>query len=202
MKITNDIIEKLQKKDYTVVHFASSDEAKQYVLSSIAEGKSIGFGGSVTVDSLHLYEELQQKGHPVFWHWKTGVEARTPAMTAEVFLCSVNAMDSEGNLYNIDGTGNRVGALCFGPKEVFLIVGSNKLVDGGEKEAIDRIKTEACGKNARRLNLNTYCAQFDKCVGSSGCDSKQRMCKVFQKLEKQPNGRIFHIVLVDEPLGY
>lgn len=202
MKITDEIIEKLEKKDYTVEHFATAEEAKAYVLSNISEGASVGFGGSVTIDCLHIYEELQAKGHPVYWHWKSGIEARTPAMTADVFLCSANAVDDDGNIYNIDGTGNRVGALCFGPKQVFLVIGSNKLVCGGEKEAVDRIKTEACGKNARRLNLNTYCAQFDKCVGNGGCDSKQRMCKVFQKLERKPNGRDFRLVLVDEELGY
>lgn len=196
--------EKLTRRGFIAHHFATGEEAARFVLESIPAGRSVGIGGSMTVKTLRLDERLTEKGCPVSWHWtaENKPEALRRAQQAEVYLSSANAIDEEGVLYNIDGTGNRVSALSFGPGEVFVIAGANKRVEGGEKAAIERIKTQACGRNARRLGLNTPCAKLNRCVGEGGCASPQRMCNVVQKLERAPGGRAFHVVLVDEALGY
>ncbi len=198
------LMEKLEKRGFIAHHFATAAEAAAFVLDSIPAGKTVGVGGSVTIRDLGLEQALKDKGCPVFWHWtaQDKAEALRRAQQADVYLCSANAIDSEGRLYNIDGTGNRVSALAFGPGEVFVVAGCNKLVEGGEAEAIERIKTQACGKNARRLGLNTPCAKLDRCAGPDGCRSPQRMCKAHLRLDFAPGGRPFHVVLVDEPLGY
>jgi hypothetical protein len=196
--------ERLTGRGFIVHHFATGEEAARFVLESIPSGRSVGIGGSMTVRTLRLDERLAAKGCPVYWHWtaQNKAEALRRAQQADVYLASANAIDEGGILYNIDGTGNRVSALLFGPGEVFVIAGANKLVKGGEKEAIERIKTQACGQNARRLGLNTPCAKLNHCVGEDGCASPQRMCNVLQKIERAPGGRPFHVVLVDEELGY
>ena len=198
------LVERLAARGFSVHSFKTGEEAAEFVLRSVPAGRSVGIGGSMTVRTLRLDERLSEKGCPVYWHWtaENKLEALRRAQQADVYLCSVNAIDESGVLYNIDGTGNRVSALSFGPGEVFVIVGANKRVSGGREAAISRIKTQACGKNARRLGLNTPCAKLDRCVGEEGCRSPQRMCNVVQALERAPGGRTFHVVLVDEALGY
>ena len=202
--IPMEIIEKLKKRGFLAEWFDTAGEAADFVAADIGSGKSVGIGGSVTIRTLGLDKRLADQNCAVHWHWtaENKSEALAKAQQADVYLCSANAIDSDGILYNIDGTGNRVSALAFGPGEVYVIAGVNKLVQGSMAEAIDRIKTEACGKNARRLGLDTPCARLDRCVGADGCRSAQRMCKVTSRTEFAPGGRKFHVILVNEPLGY
>ena len=100
---------------------------------------------------------------------------------------------------NIDGTGNRVASMIFGPKNVALIIGKNKFAETMD-ECMDRIKTVACARNAQRLGLSTPCAVAGRCVD---CFSKERICSVTTIIEAKP-GAIseMHLILVDEVLGY
>ena len=191
----------LRENGFDARWFATAAEAGDALCAEL-KGKTVGIGGSVTVEQMGLGDRLSRE-NTVFWHWRQpAAEARKNAMAAEVYLLSANAVSETGALVNIDGTGNRVSALSFGPGEVFVIAGVNKRVEGGEEAAIERIKTQACGKNARRLGLNTPCARLNRCVGEGGCASPQRMCNVVQKIERAPGGRAFHVVLIDEALGY
>jgi hypothetical protein len=118
----------LVRKGFTVHHAATAKEAADIALNLIPESASVGFGGSVTVRDMNLYETLQAAGHPVHWHWKN--DEPKPAVfanaaTADVYLTSTNAITADGCLVNIDGTGNRVGAMIAGPKQVIIIAGSN-----------------------------------------------------------------------------
>lgn len=192
----------LVRKGFPVHHAATQAEAKAIVMGLIPAGAAVGFGGSVTIREMGLYEDLQAQGHPVHWHWrndepKPGVFAN--AANADVYLASTNALTADGCLVNIDGTGNRVGAMIAGPRQVILVVGENKLVDGGIPQAIARIKTVACPLNARRLGLDTPCAREDKCDSANCANS---MCKVTSIIERPVGGHPITIVLVDEALGY
>ena len=192
----------LVRKGFTVHHAATLEEAKSIVLRLIPEGASVGFGGSVTVRDMGLYEALQSAGHAVHWHWKNDEpkpEVFARAACAEVYLSSSNAITADGCLVNIDGTGNRVGAMIAGPKEVIIIAGSNKLVDGPVAKAIARIKTVACPQNARRLGLNTPCGLEGKCNPAT-CE--KGMCNVTSIIEKTVGGHKITIILVDEEAGY
>ena len=192
----------LEKKGYAVQLFQTAQEAKDYVLASVEAGQSVGIGGSITVRDMELDKALAEKGCPVWWHWTApGPEkeqAHIKAATADVYLCSANALTEKGQIINIDGHGNRVAATLHGPGKVVFIVGKNKLVPDYDA-AIARIKSEACPPNARRLGLNTPCAVLGKCTD---CHAPQRMCGATVILERAVSGHPMEVVLVEENLGY
>lgn len=191
--------EALQKHGFTVHCAESGAEAAAYVLSLVQPGMSVGVGGSMTIRELGLADAIRDLGCAVHWHWlEEGPAAFTPAREADLYLCSANAVTTDGLIVNIDGTGNRVAAMIHGPKQVVAVVGVNKLVEGGIQQAIARIKREACPQNARRLKLNTPCASGrcnpEKCEGG--------FCNVLTVLEHPTGKRPFHVILVNEELGY
>lgn len=177
-------------------------QAREAALS-ILGARSVGFGGSATIQSLGLYEALKARGNEVFWHWYEAPEARIAverrALQAEAFLTSSNAVLTDGRLVNIDGTGNRVAGLLFGPPLVVVVLGCNKIVDGTVDDAVARIRREGCPGNARRLGLDTPCARTGRCAD---CRTRARMCNVVA-VHEYPTRVVeaFHVLLVDEPLG-
>lgn len=174
-------------------------EAKTLALQIIGEG-SVGFGGSVTLEQIGLPENLIEQGNSFYWPWKDGPEMRRKAMSADFFLCSANAVTEDGKIIQTDGTGNRVAALCYGPKNVIMIVGKNKIVRDRRAGEM-RIKSILCaGRNGKRLGLNTPCALVGMCPD---CSSPQRMCSVTAVFERAPKGiENTYVILVDEELGY
>ncbi|NMB44350.1 MAG: LUD domain-containing protein, partial [Clostridiales bacterium] len=98
---------------------------------------------------------------------------------------------------NIDGIGNRVASMIYGPKKVFIVCGTNKITENVEK-ALERIKANAY-KNARRLNLKTPCAATMKC---NDCSSPQRMCNVTTIIEKKPDKTDLNVIIIDGEFGY
>lgn len=192
----------LVHKGFTVHHAATKEEAAAIVLGLIPEGASVGFGGSVTVRDMGLYAALKGEGHPVYWHWENDVpkpDVFALAANADVYLTSSNAITADGCLVNIDGTGNRVGAMIAGPKQVIVIAGANKLVAGNVPQGIARIKSVACPLNARRLGKDSPCAMTGKC-DAANCE--RSMCNVTSIIERPVGGHKITLVLVDEEMGY
>lgn len=190
----------LKRRGFNVLLAASREDAAQLVLSLIPAGASVGAGGSMTIQELCLTEPLQASGCTVHWHWLGEGPAAFPAAhAADVYLCSANAVTRDGQLVNIDGTGNRVAAMIHGPNHVIAVVGMNKLVDGGITAAIARIKREACPPNARRLNLPLPCGQTGKC-DPSACPGG--FCNVIAVQEHPTGKRPYTVVLVEEEMGY
>ncbi|MBR3763696.1 MAG: lactate utilization protein [Clostridia bacterium] len=190
----------LQKRGFTVHCAETGAEAAQHVLSLVQPGMSVGAGGSMTIRELGLAEAIRDLGCDVHWHWlEEGPAAFGPAREADLYLCSANAVTAEGQLVNIDGTGNRVAAMIHGPKQVVAVAGVNKLVDGGIPTAIARIKREACPPNARRLNLPFPCGQTGKC---NPAECPGGFCNVVTVQEHPTGKRPYHVVLVNEALGY
>lgn len=176
-------------------------EATQLTLDMIPSNKKVGIGGSSTVKDSDIYMRMLERGNKVFWHWLTmpnKMDAeRENAFHADWYISSTNALTEDGKFVNIDGTGNRVASMIFGPKDVLIIVGKNKLA-GDLDDALSRIKQEACPKNAKRLKLETPC-NGGVCTD---CHSQDRMCNVTTILERPTNGRDVHVILVDEKLGF
>ena len=192
----------LTRKGFPVHHAKTLDNARSIVLSMIPEGASVGFGGSVTLRDMGLYGLLKETGRRPHWHWQNDEpkpEVFALAASADVYLTSANAITADGCLVNIDGTGNRVGAMIAGPKEVIVVAGANKLVDGGVPQAIARIKAVACPQNARRLGLQTPCGLTGKC-DAAACE--KGMCNVTSVIERPVGGHKITIILVDEEAGY
>ena len=193
----------LEARGYQTAVCENGAQACAYVLGHLRAHSCVGIGGSMTVRELGLAEAMRQAGHAVLWHWDMQPEAR-PALfrrilgEANAYVCSVNALCENGVIADIDGNGNRVAAVCCGPEQVFLLVGRNKLVQGGAAQAIARIRREACGKNARRLGASTPCAQTDRC-DAANCPSP---CAITLVLDRAPGGKTTHVVLIDEELGF
>ena len=198
----SDLQAQLLQLGYTVRILGSAQAARDYLLESIDPTATVGIGGSISVRQTGIAPALEQRGNPVFWHWTAGPEAmakaRMDANRAEVYLTSTNAITVKGQLVNIDGFGNRLAAMAFGPGKVCVIVGQNKLCEDLET-AMDRIKQLACPLNARRLGLDTPCARTGKCVD---CHSPQRFCNATLILDCCPGSHPMEILLVREDLGY
>lgn len=193
---------RLEKIGYTAKVFSTGAEAKAYLLSTIPQTDTVGVGGSMTVQELGLAQALRERGQQVFWHWGVPAdqvnEMRRLASTADTYLCSANAILTDGRIVNIDGFGNRLAATLYGPKKVYMIIGENKLVDTLDA-AMDRIKNVSCPQNAKRLQLKTPCAVLGHCTD---CSSPDRMCHATVILDRKPNSHPMEILLVAESLGY
>lgn len=196
-----NVIAALNARRFRCTFVKTAEEATNAVLAVIGD-RSVGFGGSKTVNDLGLYERLSEQGNAVYWHWKVEkaqkAETRRRANAADVFVCSSNAILEDGRLINIDGTGNRVAGMLFGPPTVIIIAGVNKIAKDYDS-AIARIKKYACGPNARRQGFQTPCAELDECRDCKGLD---RMCNVTTIMEYPTRvGHDVHVILVDENLG-
>ena len=195
------LVKALEKRGFTVHTAPDAAAARELVLSMLAPAQMIGVGGSITIQELDIADTLLKSGKEVFWHWLKGMdpeEARRKAAFADCYLCSANAVTEDGKLLFIDGTGNRVAAVSYGPKRVILVIGRNKLA-GDESDALRRIRRDTCGPNAKRLGLKTPCGLGSECVD---CSSPQRICNAFLKLERCPKSHPVDVVLVDAPMGF
>ena len=190
----------LEARGFRVSVFATAAEAADYLDSAI-DNTSVGFGGSVTLEQMGLYERLERHDR-VNWHWRPtvdGADARQAAMTAEHYITSVNGLAETGELINIDGTGNRVASTLYGHKKVWFVVGRNKLAPTYE-EALWRARNIAAPKNAQRLKRKTPCAvKADHCYD---CKSPERICRGLVGLWEAIGSMEMEVVLVDEALGY
>ena len=190
----------LEARGFRVSVFATAAEAADYLDSAI-DNTSVGFGGSVTLEQMGLYERLERHDR-VNWHWRPtvdGADARQAAMTAEHYITSVNGLAETGELINIDGTGNRVASTLYGHKKVWFVVGRNKLAPTYE-EALWRARNIAAPKNAQRLKRKTPCAvKADHCYD---CKSPERICRGLVVLWEAIAIMEMEVVLVDEALGY
>ena len=172
------------------------------VLELIPEGDVVSWGGVATVDQLGIKDRLRQRNQPLI----DRDTAKTPdermdmlrqALTCDTFLMSSNAISEDGQLVNIDGMGNRVAALCFGPKQVIVVAGMNK-VAGDLDSAMSRARHIAAPANVKRFDVKTPCAVTGQC---GNCTSPDCCCAqiVTTRFSKIP-GRI-KVVLVGDVLG-
>jgi len=192
----------LEKRGFQVSCFETKEEAAQYICG-LEEGKKIGFGGSVTLDQMGLYEKLSEKNE-VIWHWRipegmTNADVLMAARDADVYFSSVNGIAESGEIVNIDNTGNRVAATLYGHKKVYLVAGVNKIA-ADLNAAIDRARNIAAPPNARRLNKKTPCAvKADRCYD---CKSPDRICRGLSVFWEPLAGCQYEVILINEVLGY
>ncbi len=197
-------VEALGQNGFTAVYCRTGQEAHDYILKEASDARSIGFGGSMTIVDLKVQDPLQAQGKEILNHGLPGLtpEERMTIMrsqlTCDLFLTGTNAVTLSGWLVNIDGNGNRVAAMFFGPKKVIVVAGRNKLVDGDMQSAIDRIKNWASPPNAKRLNYNTPCAKTGFC---SNCNSPERICRVTTVIDRKPRLMDIRVLVVNEDMG-
>ena len=210
-RLENNRIQKC-KQHFIVNHFNFSvvdypEEAKDLVLHEIIpklQIKTVSWGDSMTVTDTGILEELQKSANITFIQTfddqiprKEIIQRRREALTVDLFITGSNALTEQGQLVNLDGLGNRVAPMIFGPKYIIIMVGKNKIVSG-LSEAMDRIKNYAAPLNAKRHHLDTPCVSSGKCMN---CQDINRVCNAWSIIEKsKPPGRIT-IILINKDLG-
>lgn len=187
----------LENYGFSTQLFATGEEAKNYLVSTLQE-KTIGFGGSVSLRDIGLFEALSEN-NIVVWHNKIpSHEVRRLANQCSIYITSVNAIAETGHIVNIDKTGNRIAMMAFGPKTCYYIVGKNKITPT-LAEALDRAKNKAAPQNARRLKARTPCARnADQCYN---CNTPDRVCHMTLIMERPPHGMQAEIIFIDQNLG-
>ncbi len=198
------VVQALQKNYFDAIYFPNRSEAAEYVLKYISNGSKVGFGGSVTIKELGIAEKALERGAKILDHNQPGLTAeekndiRRQQLTSDLFLCSTNAVTLDGYLVNIDGAGNRVAAMTFGPKKVIIVAGVNKIT-ADVHTALKRIQNVASPKNNKRLNTSNPCAVSGLC---SDCQSKARTCRIYSIMKRKPLFSDITVVIVGEELGY
>lgn len=192
----------LEANRFAVSCFETAAEAVEYLNREI-DGKTVGIGGSVTVQQIGLYDKISTH-NTVSWHMlsyegKTPTEVIADANGSEIYISSVNGLAETGEIINIDGTCNRVAATLYGHEKVYFIVGVNKLAPDYDS-ALFRARNIAAPMNARRLKKNTPCATMElKCYNCKGPD---RICCGLSVLWKKPRNAEYEVILINENLGY
>lgn len=120
----------LRRRGFEAVVFETAKEAADYLLSDMPAGETVGFGGCMTAKQMGLETLLRAAGHKVLWHWEVEPAERPAllheAMNAPLYVCSANAVTEDGLMVQIDGTGNRIAAMCYGPGTVYVLIGATR----------------------------------------------------------------------------
>ncbi len=200
----SEVAKALEKRDFDARYFESIDRANKYLLETIPTTATIGVGGSVTIRELGIIDKLEKRGNTVVHHWKkeiskeTSRELRQREGLSEYYLTSANAITKGGDIINIDGIGNRVAHMIYGPHNVIIIAGYNKIVSDIDL-GIKRSKEIAAVMNAKRVGAKTPCATTGKCVD---CNAPGRICRVTTIIQYRPLQTNIEVILVNENLGF
>lgn len=197
------IIKKLEKRNMEGFYCGTMEEAKALILKLLGDKKkTVAYGGSMTIDDSDLKQQIVAAGHDLIVreNYKTPEEVRerdAKIITSDVFLMSTNAITLDGELVNIDGRGNRVCFLIYGPQEVYVIAGMNKVAPT-LKDAVRRARNVASPANCVRLDCDTPCRKTGFCCD---CHDHTICCQFVVTRHSMVRNRI-KVILVGETLGY
>lgn len=183
---------------------ATPEAGCREVLAMISEFETFGIGGSETIRQLGVIDELKGMGKTLHDHWQQGLNpdevqaVRLEQGRCDCFLCSANAISTQGDIVSVDGIGNRVSAMTYGPRKVVIVAGVNKLAPDLE-QALRRVRTIAAPMRAKSLGMDTPCAETGECVD---CHSPQRICRITTILHRCPMLTDISVVLIGTPMGY
>ena len=201
--LANTIIKNMAKKNMEGFYCATSAEAVEKALSLMPEGASVTWGGSMTLTECGLMNALKTANYELIDRdtAKTPEDSRlmyAKQVMADYYLMSSNAITIDGELVNIDGRANRVSCLCWGPQNVIIIAGMNKVCSDVES-AVQRVRNFAAPPNCVRLNRNTPCTQTGKC---GDCYSPDCICSQVLITRRSSTPNRIKVILVGEELGY
>jgi len=198
------VIANLQRNNMAGYFVNNKEELIKLLESMIQEGDTVGCGDSVTLEETGVFDYVRN-GNFVFY------DKHQPGLTSEekrkiylknfdadIFLTGVNAVTLDGKLYNIDGNGSRVAPMLYGPKQVIVVAGINKLTDT-EEAAVNRARQVAAPLDAKRLNKNTPCTKLGKCID---CKHEQRICNDFVLITRQFVKDRIKVILINQSYGY
>ena len=201
--LAKTIIKNLQRRHIEGFYCPSGEEAVKKVSELIADGSTVTWGGTMTVRDLGIPEHLKSRGtlEVIDRDLAETLEERQAmylrAFSADVYLSSANAISEDGVIVNIDGAGNRVAAITWGPKKVIFVIGLNKVTQTVEA-ALSRARGTASPINSARFDIKTPCKSDGVC---HKCNSPECICNYVHFLRNSPKGR-HTVILVGENLGY
>lgn len=208
-------IHKLEENGMKVYYINKKEEVLPLITELVPQGSKVAVGGSMTLFETGVIAHLQKGGYDFLDRYADNL-TREQVLTlyrdsfyADTYLTSTNAITEDGELYNVDGNGNRISALQHGPSSVIVVAGINKIVPH-LNAAVHRVKTIAAPKNCVRLKCDTYCSKTGHCVSlnkenphmTDGCASDSRICCQYSILGKQRVKDRIKVILVGEELGY
>jgi len=200
-------ISALKEKGFETFYFSTKEDAVKKVLDIVPPDAKVGLGGSVTLRELGLPTILLSRGNTLADHWAARQQGasseemlriRRNQLNSDVFITSTNAITETGELINKDGGGQRVASMIFGPKQVIIIAGINKIVSTIDN-GLERIMNYTAPINAKRLNRKTPCVTSGIC---SDCKSNDRICNVTSIIHRKLRNTPTTIILIGEKLGY
>lgn len=198
------VVKALEKNQFHAIYFETKEQAENFIMYHIKPGDVVAFGGSVTIKSMDIKKKIIKIGGTIIDHGEPGItqdekiDIMRKELVSDLFLCSSNAVTLNGELVNVDGAGNRVAAITFGPKKVIMVVGVNKIVKD-EKAAFERIKNIAAPQNNKRLACSNPCTITGSCMD---CDSKNRICRAYSVLKKKPMLSDISVIIIGEEMGF
>lgn len=209
-KQIQELIKKLGENNISAFYVNNRGQALEKVMSMIPGGSVVGLGDSLTLRQIGVVDVLEQGNYTFLNPWKPGIsvevsiEIKKRALTSDVFVTGTNALTLDGKIVNVDGHGNRVAAMLFGPNKVIIVVGVNKVVKNLD-EALKRIREKAAPANVKRhseFNPMPPCGITGLC---SDCSSPWRICNKTVIIERQYDNNkykpIITVVIVGEELG-
>ncbi len=193
------------KKNNMGGYFAENREELLELLSGlIVKGSTVGCGDSVTLEETGVFEFLRNGNYIFYDKFKPSLTSEDKRQlylknfTADTFITGTNAITADGKIFNIDGNGSRVAPMLYGPEQVIIVVGINKLTEDAES-AITRTRQTAAPLDAKRLGRSTPCTSLDKCID---CHHKQRICNDFVLITGQFIKDRIKVIIVNEELGF
>ena len=197
------LVKNLKKRHFDAIYCATKEEALQQALMWIPKGSTVGWGGATSAQQIGLIDALNAGNYRTLDRDKCETvqereQIARDCFSADVFLTGANALSLDGQMVNIDGNGNRVGAIIYGPKSVLVIAGINKVMDTLE-DAVTRARTVAAPINQQRFLLDNPCTTTGSCMD---CKSESCICNhIVITRHCRPAGRI-KFILVGEELGF
>ena len=196
------LVKNLRNRHFAAWYCDTKEEALEKALSLIPAGSTVGWGGSVTCQQIGLLDAIRE-GEYISIDRDAAPTVYDREMTlhrclhADTFLTGANAMSLDGEMVNIDGTGNRLAAICFGPKQVIVVLGMNKVADTLE-DAITRARTVAAPMNQQRFDFPTPCSITGACAD---CKSEKCICNQIL-VTRHGRGDRIKFIIVGEELGF
>ena len=197
-------IENLEKNNMNGYFVQNEQEAINKIEELIKEGDTVSVGGSMTLFETGVIEFLRNGKYNFLDRYAEGLtpeqikDIYRKSFSADVYFSSSNALTEKGELYNVDGNGNRVAAMLYGPDKVIVVVGVNKIVKDLD-QAIIRNRETSAPANAKRLNRNTPCAKVGYCMD---CNSEDTICSEYTVIRRQMKPGRIHVIIVNKELGY
>lgn len=200
----NKVISALKENNMNGYLVSSKEELIKKIEELTKENDVVACGGSMTLFETGVIEHLRGERYKFLDRYKEGLDTcdikkiYREAFFSDVYFTSTNAITENGEIYNVDGNGNRVAAMLYGPEKVIIVSGYNKIVKN-LSEAIERNKNIAAPINAKRLNKKTPCVKTGYCMD---CNSREKICREYTLIKSQNNPNRIHVIFLNEDYGY